>query len=570
MISNPSGHDLQKLLQKHNKAKGEFYTKNDLIQGLSHLQNHGYDLTEDEEQKIQNLIKMKPMRTQSGVAIVTVLTKPFPCPGKCIFCPNDVRMPKSYLRDEPGAQRAERNSFDPYLQVFNRLLALKNIGHPTGKVELIILGGTWSYYPENYQIWFVKRCFEAMNDFGVSDERSQISAENIFEDADTKYSVYKENGKRKTYNELIAEIRHAEGELINSGKKESSTWEQLWEQHIINATGVTRCVGLVIETRPDDITVEEVQRIRKLGATKVQLGIQTLDDAVNDANKRGHHASHVKQAFELLRAAGFKIHGHIMPNLYTATAKSDLDSYHTLFEDNSFKPDELKIYPTSVIKNTELFDLWQAGKYAPYDQEVLIDLIAEMMIATPPFCRLTRVIRDIPSTDIETGNKNTNLRQVVEAKLKARGEKSQDIRWREIKARNVTMQDLVLDIYEYQTTNTNEFFLSFVTKDTNQVCGFLRLSLPSENSNPVFDELDSCAMIREVHVYGQMMNVGTKEDGKAQHLGLGSKLIDKAKEIAAQAGYSKLAVISAIGTREYYAKRGFELKDLYQIANLTQ
>jgi elongator complex protein 3 len=477
-------------------------------------------------------------------------------------------MPKSYLRDEPGAQRAERNQFDPYLQVYNRLQALQNIGHPTGKVELIILGGTWSYYPEKYQIWFVKRCFEALNDFGKADHRPEIQPDNIFEDADQKYDVHKADGRRKTYNELIAEIRKAEGDLINSGTKESAEWEELWLLHTINASSDTRCVGLVIETRPDDITVAETQRIRQLGCTKVQIGIQTLNDAVNDANKRGHHASHVASAFILLRAAGFKVHGHLMPNLYTATPVTDLADYTELFANPSYRPDELKIYPTSVIKNTELFDLWQQGKYEPYSQEVLVDLLAEMMVGTPPYCRLTRVIRDIPSTDIEAGNINTNLREVVEKKMRAQGRTSLDIRWREIRNRQVGMDDLKLDSYTYETSDTKEIFLSYVTKDDNSIAAFLRLSLPLNYDNPVFAELNGCAMIREIHVYGQMMNVGNKESGMAQHLGLGSKLIEEAKQLTKDANYEKLAVISAIGTREYYAKRGFELKQFYQICTL--
>ena len=574
---------LQRALHKFNKAPGKLYTKNDLVKGIrwlikQDLVNH---IQSDRLAEIQELIKMKPTRTRSGVAVVTVLTKPFPCPGKCIFCPNDVRMPKSYLRDEPGAQRAERNHFDPYLQVYNRLQALKNIGHPTSKVELIILGGTWSYYPEAYQIWFVKRCFEALNQFNVSSlpqiELKMSGGErltaNIFKDADHRYDRNKPDGTRKTYNELISEIRATEGDLYQkaqpgSGPTDTATWEELWTQHKINETAKSRCVGLVIETRPDDIDIAEVQRIRKLGCTKVQLGVQTLHDDVNDMNKRGHHAVHVAKAFKLLRSAGFKVHAHLMPNLYGATPKTDLKDYLDMFNTDSYKPDELKIYPTSVIKDTELYDLWKTGKYQPYDHHTLVNLLAEMTVQTPQYCRLTRVIRDIPSTDIEAGNMKTNLREVVKEKLIKEGKSSKDIRWREIRGRRVEIGELRLDEYKYRTEKTTECFLSYVTVDDNSIAGFLRLSLPDEKNNPVFVELNQCAIIREVHVYGQMVNVGGRRDGRTQHLGLGTRLIEAGIKICREEGFSKLAVISGIGTREYYKSKGFVLNDLYQVAQL--
>lgn len=553
-----------KVVRRMPKEPGSIYKKAELLAAAKAMPSN--------DEAIESLIKfltMKPMRTQSGVATVTVLTKPFPCPGKCIFCPNDIRMPKSYLSDEPGAQRAERNMFDPYLQVYNRLQALQNIGHPTGKVELIILGGTWSYYPKTYQIWFVKRCFDAMNEFGVHDGRLDVHTNNVFVDVADKVTKVKEDGKRKTYNQIISEIRWKHGQF-DKDKQEIATWDELYQAHVVNENAQSRCVGLVIETRPDDITIDETHKLRQLGCTKIQLGIQTLNDAVNDANKRGHHAIHVAQAFELLRgSAGFKLHGHMMPNLYTATPESDLQDFHDLFEIEQFRPDELKIYPTSVIADTELYDLWNNGSYQPYERETLIDLIAEMMVHTPNYCRLTRVIRDIPSTDIVAGNKTTNLREVVQQKLISQGRKSNDIRWREIKQRNVTWDELELVIHPYETASTKELFLSYQTKDDGKIAGFLRLSLPQHNKTDVFEELRGCAMIREVHVYGQMLNVGDAATGKAQHLGLGGKLIDTAKQIAKQEKYQQLAVISAIGTREYYRKHNFELKKFYQVCDLN-
>lgn len=574
---------LDKILKRHPKDKNEIFSRDSLIAGIQYFSKSenaieaGLESTDLERlDEIIDVIKLKPMRTVSGVTTVTVLTKPFACPGQCIFCPNDVRMPKSYIATEPGAQRALMNRFSPYGQVFNRLQAIKNIGHPTQKIELLILGGTWSYYSKNYKIWFIHECFRAMNDFSkkysewleVSDSAEDMRIIDITKDLKEDFNdKLREVYGNKPYNQLIQTKEFKEEFKDKIITEKEITWEALECQQEVNSHSSCRCVGLVLETRPDTITPKEVLDLRKLGATKIQLGIQTLDDRISDLNKRGEHREETSRAFQLLRAGGFKIHAHIMPNLYGATPELDLKVYKELFESNQYKPDELKIYPTSIIKNTELYNLWEEGKYKPYSTQELVDLIAACMENTPQYCRLTRIIRDIPSTEIADGNKITNLREVVEAKLLKEGRRNENIRAREVKFKNLKFEDLRLDIVEYSTQLTKELFLQFVTVK-NQIAGFLRLSLPHSNENIITDELNNCAIIREVHVYGPSLELKKGSSGQAQHLGLGTKLIERAKELTKQNGFSKLAVISSIGTREYYDKRGFKLDRYYQIAEL--
>jgi elongator complex protein 3 len=546
---------LHKILKKHPKDGNQLFSRDQLVSGYETMVKSGQF---ESKQLVKERIRMKPMRTQSGVTTVTVLTKPFPCPGKCIFCPNDVRMPKSYLADEPGAQRAEMNNFDPYLQTYNRLLAIQSIGHDVEKIELIVLGGTWSFYPEEYQIWFIKRCFEAMNDFGKLDQREEIHTKNVFRHAD-ELPMLHTNGKRMTYNQLVSSVAIGDNKKFFTSD-ELATWEELFEQHTNNESSKSRCVGLVIETRPDYIDEKEVLKIRKLGATKVQIGIQSLNDEVMDLNKRGHGRKETEKAIKLLRQAGFKIHAHWMPNLFGSSVENDIQDYARLWEE-SIRPDELKIYPMSIIKNTEVFDLYQKGEFQPYSYEELLHVLTNTIPQTPRYCRLTRIIRDIPSTDIVAGNKLTNFRQIAEEELKRAKTLCQDIRSREIKNAQVAMEDLEIEILEYNSSAGNEFFISYKTKTDDKIAGFLRLHIPLGAN--FIEELNNKAIIREIHVYGQVVGLGQKREGKSQHLGLGTLLMQKAKEIAKEKGFEQIAVISAIGTREYYAKKGFEKGELY-------
>ncbi len=455
-------------------------------------------------------IRMKPVRTLSGVTTVTVLTKPYPCPGKCIFCPTDVRMPKSYLPDEPGARRGLEHAFDPFAQVQSRLQALDAVGHPLDKVELLILGGCWSSYRRDYQEWFIRRCLDALN--GVE-------------------------------------------------------FDTLDEAQAYNETAPSRNVGLVIETRPDHINAGELAWLRRLGVTKVQLGVQSLDDRILELNQRGHSVADALRAVNLLRAAGFKIVLHWMPNLLGATPASDRLDFARLWD--GFCPDEIKIYPNQLLENTELYQVWQRGEYHPYSTAELVQLIADVKLTIPRYCRVNRVIRDIPSTYVVDGNRRTSLRQDIQNELKRRGVTCQCVRCREVRNHKVAPEDLNLDDLEYQAGGSQEHFLSFVTPN-DRLAGFLRLSLPGPQSPSTgMLDLDRAAIIREVHIYGQSLAVGAEEHGAAQHVGLGSRLIQYAQDLARAQGYPRLAVISAIGTRRYYGRLGFQSGELYMFMDLN-
>lgn len=580
IVDDPAltGADLDRLGRAHaRRERRQIFSRDELIRAYRALA--GSDGLPPYDPAVLARLRMKPVRTSSGVTPVTVLTKPFPCPGECIFCPNDVRMPKSYLSDEPGAQRAEQNSFDPYLQTMSRLTAYYNTGHPTDKVELIVLGGTWSFYPETYQIWFVKRMFDALHDFGAGINRSEAVSALLLESSqlhpqrNTTTVQIAGTDLAQTYNQVVQTVYREEmrrsrelvDHVVNADQRspvdEYATWEELEAAHHFNETAPTRCVGLVIETRPDHISAEEVLRVRRLGCTKVQIGFQSLNDRVLKLNRRGHTVAATRRAVKLLRQAGFKIHAHWMPNLYGSSPDEDVEDYAKLFADPDFRPDELKVYPCSLIESAELMQKYNDGTWQPYSYEQLLHVLVESFRLTPEYCRLTRVIRDIPGTDIVDGNKRTNFRQIVEDELAKRGERSRDIRAREVRFTGVTPDDLHLDELWYSASSGEEVFLQYITAG-REIAGFLRLSLPAEA--PLTDELLGAAMIREVHVYGQSVEIGGTADGRAQHAGLGTRLLERAAEIARARGYQRLAVISAVGTRDYYRKRGFTDGTLYQ------
>jgi elongator complex protein 3 len=472
-------------------------------------------------------LRMKPMRTLSGVTTVTVLTKPYPCPGKCIFCPTDVRMPKSYLPDEPGAMRGVEHNFDPYAQVRSRLTQLENLGHPTDKIELLILGGTWSSYKRDYQEWFVARCFDAMNETG-----------NLSADFTDYADIKKENLQNQRNLRMI---------------------------HSFNESAAHRNVGLVIETRPDEITPDELRWLRHLGVTKVQLGAQSLDDHILEINNRGHDVAATHRAVSLLRAAGFKVVLHWMPNLLGATPESDRADFAKLWD--GLCPDEIKIYPNQLLANAELYEYWQRGEFHPYTTQDLIELIADIKPTIPRYCRVNRVIRDIPSTNVVEGNRRTSLRQDIHDEMKRRGTHCECVRCREVRGKVIHLESLKLDDQVYQTDSAEEHFLSFVTPD-DKLAGFIRLSLPNADSPATgLADLDGAALIREVHVYGQSLPVGADREGSAQHVGLGSRLLVEAEAIAKSRGFQRMAVISAVGTRGYYLERGFERGEFYLVRN---
>jgi elongator complex protein 3 len=514
------GQDVMSVLRRNPLEGGGYLNKAALVAAYNEMVAAG---TIEPDVPLLERIRMKPMRTLSGVTTVTVLTKPYPCPGKCIFCPTDVRMPKSYLPDEPGAMRALEHQFDPYTQVESRIRALKNLGHPTDKIELLILGGTWSSYKRDYQEWFVKRCFDAMNETLTPFPLSHW-----------------ERGS-------------GEGELAKA--------------QAINETSNHRNVGLVIETRPDEINPDEIKWLRHLGVTKVQLGAQSFDDHILDINKRGHDVESTRQAVALLRAASFKIVLHWMPNLLGATPESDHEDFKKLW--NDFCPDEIKIYPNQLLANAELYEYWQRGEFHPYTTEDLVELLVNIKPTIPRYCRVNRVIRDIPGNNVVEGNTRTSLRQDVQAEMKKRGTKCQCIRCREVKGKIVELSSLTLHDHIYQAGKAEEHFISFITPEDG-LAGFIRLSLPSKDSPETgLDDLNGAALIREVHVYGQSLAVGAEKTGAAQHVGLGTRLLEEAERIARENGFERIAVIAAVGTRAYYMDRGFARGEYYLVKNLA-
>jgi len=550
---------LDRILRRHPREGSGFFSRSELIAGYRALAKSA-DFRIDEPAFVRR-VQRRPVRSQSGVTPLTVLTRPHPCPGRCIFCPSDVRMPKSYLADEPGAQRAAAHHFDPYLQTWSRLEAYRAIGHPTDKIELIVLGGTWSFYPEAYQIGFVRRCFEALNDFGAGiDRRAEVRL--AIRDFGALAGAGSERGSDPaSYNRTVAGFL---GERLGSGllgESETAGWSELAAAQRANEEAACRCVGLVVETRPDSVTPEEVRRIRRLGATKVQLGFQSLSDELLRANRRGHDVAATRRAMALLRGAGFKIHAHWMPNLLGATPESDAVDFARIFDDPDFRPDELKLYPCSLVESAELMHAWRRGDWRPYEHAELLEVVTSALARTPRWCRLTRVVRDISSDDIVTGNKRTNFRQIAERELARRGGRCLDIRAREIRSDRFELAELTLEDNVYESSTGREHFLEFVTDDDDLVA-FLRLTLPAHASD--VPELAGSALLREVHVYGASLGLGQRCDRRAQHRGLGARLVEEAARRAREAGHRDLAVISAVGTRAYYRRLGFVDGELYQ------
>ena len=542
-----------------------------------------WNVTPDLEERFIRSVRMKPRRTASGVATITVITRPHTCSSNCIYCPCDLRMPKSYLANEPACQRAELTFFDPYVQVAARLQALHQMGHSTDKVELIVLGGTWSDYPESYQYWFIKELFRALNEWPSSPNHIQerlnwytsFGLQNSDEAlssfvAEQQAAVFEDTA---TYNQAFHKLYDTSQPHQSAWSQMESTYDELVEQQHVNETAAARVVGLVIETRPDTITPDNLRMFRQLGCTKIQIGIQSTRQEILDANQRQMSVAQIKRAFSLIRLYGFKIHSHLMVNLLGATPEADKQDFKTFVTDPGFLPDEIKLYPCALVSGTQLVQKYREGAWQPYAKDKLVDVLVQDVLNTPPYVRISRMIRDISATDILVGNKHTNLRQMVEQELTSEDVASrvQEIRFREINQQQVRAAELTLQDFAYTTAVSDEHFLQWVTAD-NKIAGFCRLSLPhwdkltSGACDVSADELlvqPGQAMIRELHVYGQALSLGS-EGMSAQHQGLGQKLLAKASSIAAEAGYTSLNVISSIGTRAYYRAQGFTDAGLYQ------
>lgn len=524
------------------EKKGEIFHNLYFIRAYSDLLAEG---AIEPNLSLLKYIQKRGVRTMSGVAPVTVLTKPFPCPGRCVYCPTDTRMPKSYLPSQPAAQRAFRQRFHPYTQVFVRLKALHMTGHEVSKVELRVIGGTWSSYPKRYQKWFLKQCLLAMNEFrdqialGNADNMADIT---ISQEVDSAYGL-------ETVNTVI----------LKPLCKSAGEWSQVVKQ---NETSEVRCIGINIETRPDFINVREIKRLRELGVTKVEMGVQTTDDDVQRLTKRGHDQDSVRRATRLLKDAGFKIGYHMMPNLPGSSVELDKHMIGDLFRSEDYQPDYLKIYPCMVIKQTELYDDFVAGKFKPYDDKTLEEILLQNLKDVPEWCRIDRVSRDVPAPDIVGGSKVSNIRQVLEKRLRDEQTPCRDIRSREIGSNELVFENVDFVLRKYAASGGTELFLSYEDTVNDKLVALLRLRFPGETFLP---ELSGCAIVREVHVYGKQIAVGGHLKGENQHVGWGSRLMAKAEELAAEAGYKKMAVIAGIGTREYYKKSGYALVGSYML-----
>ena len=446
-----------------------------------------------------------------------------------------------------------------------------------------MLGGTWSDYPESYQYWFIKELFRALNEwpnspnhikerlnwytsFGLQNSDEALSS---FV-AEQQAAVFDDN---TTYNQAFHKLYDTSQPHQSAWSQMQSTYDELVEQQHVNETAAARVVGLVIETRPDTITPENLRMFRQLGCTKIQIGIQSTRQEILDANQRQMSVAQIKRAFSLIRLYGFKIHSHLMVNLLGATPEADKQDFKTFVTDPGFLPDEIKLYPCALVSGTQLVQKYREGTWQPYAKDELVDVLVQDVLATPPYVRISRMIRDISATDILVGNKHTNLRQMVEQELTTVDVAShvQEIRFREINQQQVRAAELTLQDFAYTTAVSDEHFLQWVTAD-NKIAGFCRLSLPhwDKLTAGACDVIDNellvqpgQAMIRELHVYGQALSLGS-EGMSAQHQGLGQKLLAKASSIATDTGYTSLNVISSIGTRAYYRAQGFTDAGLYQ------
>jgi len=437
----------------------------------------------------------KPTRTISGVAPLAVMLPPRKCPhGACLFCPT-LNAPQSYTPESPAVLRAASLNYDPSNQVKVRLKSFKEMKHPTDKIELIIMGGTFLSYPEDFQYNFVKSCYDALNN------------------------------------------------------KKSKTLEQA---KTINETSENRCVALCIETRPDICGEKEIKRMLEFGCTRVELGVQAIDDRIYKKVNRGHNVKDVVDATERLKKAGFKISYHLMPGIPGSNIKKDITMFKKIFSSQDFKPDQIKIYPCQVLKGSELENLYYKGKYKPYTKEETIKVILSLLKLVPEYCRVMRIMREIPPSYLIAGILNIDLRKDIEDNLRKDKIKLKEIRFREIgfELRDNRKVDLNLKLKKivYNASNGKEYFLQIVNKN-NILFGLLRLRI----------EKDKRAMIRELHVYGPAVELGKSEENKFQHTGLGKQLMLEAEKIANSQKCKKIQVISGVGVRNYYKSIGYSL-----------
>ena len=482
---------------------------------------------ESRREEVKRVVRRKPVRTASGVSPVAIMTSPHRCPhGKCLYCPggpdSEFSSAQSYTGHEPAAARGKQNEYDPHGQVRLRLEQLRAIGHPVDKVELILMGGTMTARSHDYQEWFVRRAIEAMNDYDPDSEPRPSETESFAPPADER------------------EFRHVEDVLAE------------------NETGEVRNVATTFETKPDWCDPEQIDRMLRLGGTKVEVGVQTTFERVNREMHRGHGVQASVDANRRLRDAGFKVGFHMMPGQPGSSKEMAREDFRRLFSRPEFRPDYLKIYPTLIVEGTATYDWWHRGEFEPLGSEEAAELVAELMREVPPYTRIQRVQRDIPADLIEAGVQKSNLRQLAWERLDEHGWSCDCIRCREVGMNDATPGEVTLGVDAYDVAGGREQFVSFEDRERDLLVGFCRLRFPND---PVRPELADAAVVRELHVYGNETPLRAegagegKGEGDWQHRGYGRRLMEHAEKLAREAGYERLAVLSGVGVRQYYEQQ---------------
>jgi elongator complex protein 3 len=512
---------------------------------------------------IRIYLQTKPMRTGSGVTVIATMTKPINCPhGSCIYCPGGLNseygdVPKSYTGFEPSTMRGIRNDYDPYRIIFNRLEQYIVIGQNPDKVDQIIMGGTFTSFPKDYQEEYVYYSFKAYNDFSSE----------FYKNGELDIDYFKE------FFELPGNIE-AEGRVERIKNKvlalKNNNIKTLKEEHEINENCAIRCIGLTIETKPDFAFKEQGIELLKLGATRIELGVQTVYNDILKYINRGHNIEDTKKSIADLRNLGFKLNFHMMPGLpdpnnngQRINKEKDIESLKTIFDDESFRPDMLKIYPCMVMPKTALYKQFETGKFKPLETMEAAEIIAESYRFIPEYCRIMRIQRDIPTYATTAGVSKTNLRQYIDELVRKKKINPRDIRAREIK-QELLVEEPTIIVREYNANSGKEYFISMESND--KVLGFVRLRFPPQSIHKVITK-DS-ALIRELHVYGQSVGIGKLDNSKSQHKGYGKRLMAKAEEIAKNNSKNKMVVISGVGVRGYYRKLGYYFEDPYMVKKI--
>ncbi len=531
------------------------------------------DKSIEENFVFQKILRKRGVRSLSWITVISLLTEEFPCPAECVYCPTFEGLPKSYIPNEPAVMRAELNKFDPIMQIHNRLRALEVTWHKIEKNDIRIIGGTWSFYPKKYKDKFIKEIYDAFNSY--DEMKKHIEKTDLSSD---RFAAFKIKEWYKAH----------KSQTLEEAKK-------------FNETSRLRVIWMAIETRPDWITPEEIKDLREYWVTRVEIWYQTTFDTINEINKRWHWNKESILATKMLKDAGFKVVAHMMPNLLWSNPKMDRKSMKEIFDNQLYRPDELKIYPMMVTDKSELTQVWKDWWFTAYDDNTLINLTADLEAMIPEYVRLNRTYRDIPATEILEGSIIANLRQIVENKLEAEWIVMQDIRHRELKNKKNKPTDAILHDYTYEASDGIEHFLTFEDPEDRTIFSLLRLRLPSTKASDstqnlissdsissalvpnfhnysynktlkkiynLLPEIKWASIIREIHTFWDQLSIWEKWWKFGQHVGFGKKLITEAERLTKEAWLNKIAVIAGVWVRKYYEKRGYKLEGEYMVKKI--